>query len=42
MVIYYIKNDEKREQIKRELKQFVDANYTPKKAVKKILDKVFN
>lgn len=40
--IYYIKNDKKREQIKKELKQFMDSNYTPQKAAKKILDKVFN
>ncbi|MBK7377406.1 MAG: glycosyltransferase [Ignavibacteriales bacterium] len=26
---YYIKNDQKREQVKKELKQFVDENYTP-------------
>jgi len=42
LAIYYIKNDKKREQIKKELKQFVDSNYTPQKAAKKILDKVFN
>lgn len=39
---YYIKHDEKREKIKKELKQFVDENYTPEKAVQLILNKVFN
>ncbi len=42
LAIYYIKNDKKREQIKKELKQFVDSNYTPQKAAIEILDKVFN
>jgi len=39
---YYIEHDEKREKIKKELKQFVDENYTPRKAVEKILTCIFN
>lgn len=39
---YYIQNDVRREQLKKELKRFVDANYTPQKAVFKIMNKVFN
>jgi len=39
---YYIEHEAKREKIKKELKQFIDEKYTPKKAVEFILDKVFN
>lgn len=39
LAIYYIKNDNKREEVKKQLKQFVIANYTPMKAAEKILDK---
>lgn len=39
---YYIDHDNKRERINRELKQFVDENYTPRKAAEKILNYVFN
>lgn len=39
---YYIQNDERRERVKKELKQFVDDQYTPRKAVEKMLNYVFN
>ncbi|GAJ18159.1 unnamed protein product, partial [marine sediment metagenome] len=39
---YYIINDEKREKINIELKQYVDSHFTPEKAALSILDKVFN
>ena len=42
MAKYYIDHDDIRERIKRELKQFVDEHYTPRKAVEKILNHVFN
>ncbi len=42
MADYYIKNNNRRNQIKKELKQFVAINFTPQKAAITILDKVFN
>ena|GEM_PF-1694583 len=42
MVKYYIDHDDIRNRIKRELKQFVDEHYTPRKAMEKILNYVFN
>lgn len=39
---FYIANEEKREKLKKELKQFVDSYYTPVKAAEKILEKVIN
>lgn len=39
---YYLKHEEERLKIIRELKYFVDARYTPIRAVKTILDKIFN
>jgi len=39
---YYIDNDERRDRVKKELKQFVDEYYTPRKAVQKMLSYVFN
>ena len=38
---YYIKNDDKREQLIKELKQFVDTNYTPQQTAIEIISKIF-
>ncbi len=39
---YYIKHDDSREKLVKELKQFVDEFYTPRQAVERILHCVFN
>lgn len=42
VVKYYTENNDRRERIIKELKQFIDTNYTPINGVQRILDKVFN
>lgn len=38
----YIENDEKRERVKHELKEFIDSYYTPEQAIKKIIEFVLD
>lgn len=38
---YYIKNSEKRERLKKELKQFVNQRYTPQQAVFRMISRLF-